>query len=219
VYAYYPERLISNEEVVKRVSLSACKDCQFIYRVDPEENLYTFGGQEIDPEILNFRKICDLSLNINLCDESHDCFHLCFDDDVKFIITDENRKELVKIFDPKKEPPEASEIGFEFNKDFKLIGFKRYSFENIDGKYPYNPKGKSEVPQYEFYIKIEHVPFQLNPFHFEVHIYCSHNSDNGKFWRLTKEYKNEKPKYLHAIVSKIKNRIMNSKFLYEVQVA
>jgi len=211
----YPQRLISSRNKILAVSEQVCSDCKMIYR--SEIGLYTIG-QEIDPEVVNLERFCGLSVNSLLC-KVHPLSSDCSEDDVKYIIDGDNKKELIKLFQTDEQIPEIEEIEYLFNENLKVIGFKKGAIEAIDGNYPFTKNGsqQSEDDPYKFKIEVKYEPNPTNVFHFEVTLYGNHPKGNvklGEFHKL--KGRTSDKKYLKSIISKIKNRIINNEFLFQI---
>lgn len=211
----YPQRLISSMAKILAVSEQVCSNCIMIHRATTD--LYTIG-QEIDPEIINFERFCGLSINALLC-KVHSLSSDCSTKDVKYVIIGDNKKELIKLFTSDEQIPKIEEIEYAFNENLKVIGFKKGAIEAINGNYPFSKKGsqQSDDEPYKFKIEVEYKPNPTNVFHYEVTLYGNHPKDNvltGEFHKL--KGKPSDRKYLNSIISKIKNRIINNKFLFEL---
>ncbi len=212
----YPQRLISSLAKVLAVSEQVCSDCMMIHR--SKTDLYTIG-QEIDPEIINFERFCGLSVNALLC-KVHPLSSDCSTKDVKYVIIGNNKKELIKLFTSDEQIPEIDEIEYTTNESLKVIGFKKGAIEAINGNYPFSKKGSQQNGDepYKFKIEVEYKPNPTNVFHYEVTLYGNHPKDKvtaGEFHKL--KGKASDKRYLNSIISKIKNRIINNEFLFEVK--
>jgi len=215
--ANYPLRLVSSEKTVDLVKSQTCNSCKLIHRINPEENLYTIG-REIDPEIINFSRLCGLSLNVLICN-NQSLSHICFDDDVKYSVKGENKKELAfSDFTTDSQKPQIDVIEFEYDDSIQVIGFVKSEIENILGTYPFNSKGKKgEEKEYDFNIEVIYKPTPVNVLHFEILIKGTHPTTKNKSEEFKEITGTSKKKYIESITTKIKNRIIKNNFLFEVK--
>lgn len=211
--ANYPERLISSEEKIKYTEGKACDDCTFIHRVNDDVPLLTLGGV-IDPYVINYDRFCDLSINTLFCNNKT-LRHLVTEDDVKFSITGEKKKEhAFEEFKSDTQIPKTEDIEFTYDTDINIIGFLKRNLESIEGIYPFKKGGKKEEEEYDYKIKIEYVPTPVNTYHYEVHVYGNHKDKRLKFSKIKGT---TSKKYIESIITSIRNRIIKNNFLFEVR--
>lgn len=206
----YPKTLIPTEVTVSQVLKQTCPQCTMTHRALKGQNLYTIGG-EIDPEVINFDRLCGLSVNVLLC-ESHPLSTDCSADDVRYGVIGNSKKLAFEKFSPDKEIPDISNIDFDYDEESAVVGFRKFQFEKISGTYPFSKGGKQDGKQHEFIIEIQYDPTLVNVFHFEVTIKGNH--ENGTFKPL--KGRTTKKGYLDAIATMIRNRIIKNNFLFEV---
>jgi len=210
----YPENLIPTDTTANEIRTNVCDHCKMIHRVDPDFDLYTIGD-EIDPEVINYDRLCGLSLNVFLCKRTP-LSSICNKDYVKYELLDLSKKMAFQNFTSGSEVPNSEDINFYFNTKLKVIGFKKSDLEKISDNYPFTKSGKDEKT-YNFKIKIEYKPTIVNVFHFQVEIYGNHIDNNNKEGAFRKlKGKTSSKKYLDSIISKIRNRVIKDNFLFEV---
>jgi len=208
--ASYPSRLISTEEKVEIVINKTCEECIFIYRALEDVPLYTIRDV-IDPYVIDFKRFCGLSINTLFCQNKNLRF-LTTVDDVKFRIEGDNRKELTfKTFESNAQIPDLKDIKFSYTGSHNVIGFRKKDIEKISDKYPFSKRKKPEL--FDFKLGIEYKPTPVNVFHFEICIEGNHESKGKEF----KKFKGTTDKkYLESIIGRIRNRIIRTNFLFEI---
>jgi len=206
----YPKTLIANELTVSQVLEQTCSQCTMTHRALKGQSLRTIGG-EIDPEVINFDRLCGLSVNVLLC-ESHPLSANCSADDVRYGVIGNSKKLAFEKFSPNKKIPDVNDIDFYYDTESFVIGFEKEKFEEISGLYPFSKGGKQDDKEHEFVIEIQYEPTLVNVFHFEVTIKGNH--EDGTFKPL--KGRTTKKGYLDSIATMIRNRIIKNNFLFEV---
>ncbi len=144
----YPKTLIPDELTVSQVSKQVCGQCTMTHRISKNPSLYIVTGV-IDAEVIDFDRLCGLSVNVLLC-ESHPLSANCSVDDVRYGVTGSSKKLAFEKYSPDKEIPDINNIDFYYDTESFVIGFTKEKFEEISGLYPFSKGGKQDSNKHEF---------------------------------------------------------------------
>ena len=197
-----PSRFISDESKVTLIKEGYCGNCKLNRRTGLKQ-IFT-PGNELGADIWSTKDIFGLSVNIDLCNIGEFSFE-SFKDDVNIILEDYTldryfeSDEQLKVFDIEKIKVQKLDTLIVYMVINELL--------SIQGTYPFK-KDTPDEKIYKFKLRLLYKPMVLNVFHFQVEVI---SDESGNWEQISRE---NKKKYIRALASKIRAKILEENKVY-----